>query len=193
MSVYFSKETYGCYYMLIKLSSLVLWKKHWQMKTALSSMLDVKDLGPSSIVLEFLFNVRRQRLTFSTRIYLWDTRFGMKRCKPVYTPMISKLLVEATSKEVDETHYQEIIGCLLYLAGRTRPHFCAAVNILSQCTANPRLSHLVAAKRVLRYLQGAKTLFLRIQKTGSDLTAYADADWGSDKTTRKSTTGVLMQ
>ena len=117
----------------------------------------------------------------------------MKDCKPVHTPMVSKSLDEATSEEVDQTHYQDIIGCLLYLAGRTRPDICAAVNILSRYAANPRLSHLVAAKRVLRYLHGTKTLCLRIQPRGTTLTAYADADWGSDKTARKSTNGVLMQ
>ena len=107
--------------------------------------------------------------------------------------MVSEPLDEATSEEVDQTHDQEIIGCLLYLAGRTRPDICTAVNILSRYAASPQLSHLVAEMRVLRYLQGTKTLCLRMQPRGSKLTAYADADWGSDKTTRKSTTGVLMQ
>ena len=158
-------------------------------------MLDVKDLGPIQHFLGVSFQREADGAYLSQQGSIAEIllRFGMKDCKPVYTPMVSKSLDEAKYEEANQTHYQKIIGCLLYLAGRIRPDICATVNILSRYAASLRLSRLVAAKRVLRYLQGTKTLCRRIQRRGSNLTAYADADWESEKTTRKSTSGVLMQ
>ena len=58
---------------------------------------------------------------------------------------------------------------------------------------NPTLSHMTAAKRILRYLKNETDLSLTYSSRGSaTLTAYADADWGGCLQTRRSTTGYIF-
>ena len=58
---------------------------------------------------------------------------------------------------------------------------------------DPREPHLVALKRILRYLQGTLDLgFLLRPSTSSDLVVYTDADWAGYPDTRKSTSGYVV-
>jgi hypothetical protein len=58
---------------------------------------------------------------------------------------------------------------------------------------------MVAAKRVLRYLQGTKDLSLVYEASSKDdygkpsIVGFSDADWGGDLETRRSTTGYLFK
>jgi hypothetical protein len=71
------------------------------------------------------------------------------------TPMITnwKKLHASDSELVNPTLYRQLIGSLMYLVN-TRPDICFTVNTLSQFMMEPRRVHWVAAKHVLRYLQG---------------------------------------
>jgi hypothetical protein len=82
-------------------------------------------------------------------------RFDMLECKPMNTPMETKLklLVDTSSELIDATLYRQIIGSLIYLMN-TRPNICFVVNTLSQFLVEPRHVHLVVAKHVMRYLKG---------------------------------------
>jgi hypothetical protein len=54
---------------------------------------------------------------------------------------------------------------------------------------------MVAAKRVLRYLQGTKDLGIVYQgdtNTDTSIVGFSDSDWAGDKDTRRSTTGFLF-
>ncbi|GKB84335.1 hypothetical protein Tco_0956607 [Tanacetum coccineum] len=56
--------------------------------------------------------------------------------------------------------------------------------------ANPKESHLVAVKRILRYLKGTLNLGLWYPKgSGFDLKAYLDSDYAGCNLDRKSTSG----
>ncbi|GKB69332.1 retrovirus-related pol polyprotein from transposon TNT 1-94 [Tanacetum coccineum] len=56
--------------------------------------------------------------------------------------------------------------------------------------ANPKESHLVAVKRIFRYLKGTPNLGLWYPKgLGFDLKAYSDSDYARCKLDRKSTSG----
>ena len=53
-------------------------------------------------------------------------------------------------------------------------------------------SHVLAVKRVMRYLQATKDLWLTYREgesSGVTLTGFVDSNWGSDVDTRRSTTG----
>ena len=66
--------------------------------------------------------------------------------------------------------------------------FCAFLN-------EPTSLHLVAAKRVLRYLKGTVGFSLKYLRDTQDdviLFGYSDADWGGDLVTRRSTTGYCF-
>ena len=57
------------------------------------------------------------------------------------------------SKEVDATLYIQLVESLIYLT-TTRPDLAFVVSVLIQFMSKPLESHWVAAKGVLRYLQG---------------------------------------
>jgi hypothetical protein len=58
---------------------------------------------------------------------------------------------------------------------------------------DPRETHLVAAKRILRYLQGTISHGLVIPRSApTQLTVYTDADWAGCPDTRRSTSGYAV-
>ena len=61
---------------------------------------------------------------------------------------------KATAAEI--THYQSIIGSLLYLMIGTRPNISYAVTHLSQFSTNPSEDHYKAALHMCRYLVGTQ-------------------------------------
>jgi len=57
-----------------------------------------------------------------------------------------------------------------------------------------RIPHLIAAKRILRYIKGSldHVLFFGPQHHPTYLAAYADANWASFSDSRRSTSGYLV-
>ncbi len=54
--------------------------------------------------------------------------------------------------------YQSLVGSLNWLAHTTRPDLSTIVSLLAQHQSNPSTGHLEAAKHVVKYLAGTKTL-----------------------------------
>ena len=82
-------------------------------------------------------------------------KFGMEDCKPISTPMITgcKLSKDDESKEVDQNMYMSMIGSLLYVT-TSRLDVMQAVRLVARFQANPKEEHVLAIKRILRYLKG---------------------------------------
>src|SRR5277367_3912864 len=72
-----------------------------------------------------------------------------------------------------------MIGSLMYLSVMTRPDITFAVTTLSQYLESPTTTHLIAVRRVIRYLKGTKHLRLTLGGREIDLSGYSDADWAS--------------
>jgi hypothetical protein len=126
-------------------------------------------------------------------VEIWK-RFDMLECKSMNTHMETKLklLVDTSSELVDATLYKQIIGSLMYLTN-TRPDICFVVNTLSQFLVEPRRVHIVAAKRVMRYLKG--TLDFSLSYNGDHdfrLNGYTDSDWVGSVSDGKSTSGCCF-
>ena len=105
----------------------------------------------------------------------------MLSCKPMATPMVmnlKKLSVSSSdSNEIDSTLYRQLIGSLMYLVN-TRPDICYAVSALSQFMSQPRQTHWIAAKHVLRYLRGTVGHGLRYTSSiDMRLQGYTCYDW----------------
>ena len=71
----------------------------------------------------------------------------------------------------------------MYLSTNTRPDITFAVNQCARFTHNPKNSHSIGVKRVLRYLRGKKDKGMDLNLTGSyNVDCYVDADfaelWG---------------
>ena len=68
-----------------------------------------------------------------------------------------------------------------------------AVDKLSQYLSESCQQHWVAAKHILKYLKGTSHYELRYQKSDElGILAYSDADWASDQSDRRSTTGFCF-
>ena len=75
----------------------------------------------------------------------------------------------------------------------TRPDMMFVVSLISRYMENPTELHLLAAKRVLRYLKGTTEFGIFNKKRGDDeLAAYTDSDYAGDLEDRKSTSGYVF-
>ena len=79
----------------------------------------------------------------------------MDECKATFVPLQqnNKLQVDDGSKYANATLYRQLVGSLIYLT-TTRLDLAYAVSVLSQLMTQPHENHWLAAKGVLRYLQG---------------------------------------
>jgi hypothetical protein len=114
----------------------------------------------------------------------------MRDCKPCSTPVDTHAKLSADGALVaDSSHYRSIVGALQYLTF-TRPDIAYAVQQVCLYMHDPREPHLVAMKRILRYLQGTLDLGFHLHRTSPvDLTVYSNADWAGCPETRRSTSG----
>ncbi|GJT31325.1 hypothetical protein Tco_0911600 [Tanacetum coccineum] len=87
--------------------------------------------------------------------------------------------------------YRSMIGSLMYLTF-SRPDIMFAVCACARYQVNPKVSHLLAVKRIFRYLKGQPKLGLWYPKDSPfDLVACTDSDYAGASLDRKSTTGEL--
>lgn len=90
--------------------------------------------------------------------------------------------------------YQSAVGGTLFVAQLTRPDIQYSVGVVSRYNNNLGTSHWMAVKRILRYLKGTINHKLTFSSDGNhDHYGYSDADWGSDSTDRRSTTGYIFK
>lgn len=120
------------------------------------------------------------------------SRFNMSECKSMSTPLKCGVELKKDDKCDSNLPYQQLIGCLMYLANLTRPDICYSLSYLSLFNQCFNESHWKQAKRVLRYLQNTKSYSLKFRKGDLDLQGFVDADWAEDSLDRKSYTGFCF-
>jgi len=106
-------------------------------------------------------------------------KFHIEGAKPIQTPMATNghLDLNQEGKSVDQKVYRSMIGSLLYLCA-SRPDIMLSVCMCARFQAAPKECHLVAVKRILRYLIHTPTLGLWYPKGSSfDLLGYSDSDY----------------
>ena len=115
-------------------------------------------------------------------------RFKMQDCNSIATPMDINVDLDnyETSEKCDPHKYQEIIGSLMYLGVKSRPDIAYALATLSKYNKDPRIIHMTAVKRILRYVKGTKNQGLVYVKGDFDISGYADANWRCRKPNQKS-------
>jgi hypothetical protein len=67
------------------------------------------------------------------------------------TNIYKMYLIALTCKSVDQKAYRSMIGSLLYLCA-SRPDIMLSVCMCARYQSDPKECHLVAVKRILRYL-----------------------------------------
>ena len=121
-------------------------------------------------------------------------KFDMVNAKPIKTPMPTNghLDLNIEGKAVDTKVYHSMIGSLLYLCA-SRPDIMLSVCMCARFQANPKECHLVAVKKILRYLVHTPNLGLWYPKGFKfDLYGYSDSDYTGCKVDQKSTSGTCQ-
>jgi hypothetical protein len=91
--------------------------------------------------------------------YIWTifAKFTMDESRPVAMPMAMKLHKRKPNEEAwDATIYQSIIGILMYAKTAIQPDMAYAISVLRRNNHYPINEHVVALKRVFRYLNSTK-------------------------------------
>ncbi|GKA74340.1 putative ribonuclease H-like domain-containing protein [Tanacetum coccineum] len=117
-------------------------------------------------------------------------KFNYTDVKSASTPVdLEKPLVkDRDADDVDVHLYRSMIGSLMYLTA-SRPDIMFAVCACARFQVTPKTSHLLAVKRIFRYLKGKPTLGLWYSRDSPfELVAYTDSDYAGATQDRKSTT-----
>ncbi|GJZ87591.1 retrovirus-related pol polyprotein from transposon TNT 1-94 [Tanacetum coccineum] len=121
-------------------------------------------------------------------------KYSFDSCDPMDTPIVekSKLDEDKEGKAVDPSHYHGMIGTLLYLTA-SRLDLQFAICMCARYQARLTEKHLLAVKRIFRYLKGTVNRGLCYLKDSSiELIAFADADHAGCQDTCRSTSGSMQ-
>ncbi|GKE16796.1 retrovirus-related pol polyprotein from transposon TNT 1-94 [Tanacetum coccineum] len=121
-------------------------------------------------------------------------KYGFDSCDQGDTPMVekSKLDEDKEGKAVDPSHYHGKIDTLLYLTA-SRPDLQFAICLCAWYQVWPTEKHILAVKRIFRYLRGTVNQGLWYLKDSSiALTVFADADHAGFQDTRRNTSGSMQ-
>ena len=81
------------------------------------------------------------------------------------------------SPEVNQTLYISMIGKLQYVVHNT-PDIALAIGIVARFSANPKENHMMAVKRIMRYLKGIEDYGLWYKKGGNfELKEFTNVGW----------------
>jgi len=103
----------------------------------------------------------------------------MKKCKEASTPMATSTYLDLNKKgkSVDESWYRGMIESLLYLT-KCRPNIMLSICLYARYQSNPKESHLIVVKRIIKYLKGTTNVGLWYPKgTSLNLTSLLDSDF----------------
>ena len=128
--------------------------------------------------------------------------YGMETSKPSPTTgssTISKVQPEPLDRN-EHKKYRAIVGKLLWLA-LIRPDISYATKELSRDLTAPTTESITKVKHLLRYIAGTKDYCQRLcpnvtlesSNCTLDLDCYVDSDWAGCRSTRKSTSGTVVQ
>ncbi|KAK8926311.1 hypothetical protein KSP39_PZI018080 [Platanthera zijinensis] len=139
---------------------------------------------------------RPDGLVLSQRKYCLDLlrHAGYSWCKLVEIPMDvnHKLCAHGSDSDsllTNPEYYRRPVGKLIYLTV-TRLDISFVVEVVSRFMHSPRISHLQAVERILRYLNTAPGEgFVYKSSSSLSLIAYSDADYAGSFDDRRSTTG----
>lgn len=129
--------------------------------------------------------------------------FDMTDCKLAQTPAIPGAALPKIHQGekylglndlADKTLYRTMVGKLVYAMVGTRPDLAFAVSQVARHFESPTATHLVAAKRIIRYLKGTTSQGPQYDSTkgNNDLLAYCDSNWGSCPDTQRSISGFII-
>ena len=123
--------------------------------------------------------------------------FDQDNCKEISVPLSTSYIPRPNEeKEISSlhSHYQLVIGSLLYIMLGTRPDIAYTVIKMLQYSSNPSEEHLQKVMQIVCYLSHSQSLCIKYSASGTEsgLIAYLDTDWAGDVETSCFTTGYAM-
>ena len=82
-------------------------------------------------------------------------KFGLENASHKRTPDVThvKFTKDEKGEDMDQSLYRSMIGSLLYLIA-SRPDITFAVGVCAKYQAQPKASHLIQVKRIIKYING---------------------------------------
>lgn len=165
------------------------------LKKYLSREFEMKELRELKYFLGIDVFRSDQCIFLSQRKYVLDllTDTGMLGCKPANTPIEQNQKLHENSEDAptNKERYQRLVGRLIYLS-HTRPDIAYAVSVVSQFMHASSERHMEAINRILLYLKSAPGKGIVFTKNEAlTVEGYTDADWASDNTNKRSTSGYF--
>lgn len=165
-----------------------------QFKSIMKAEFEMTDIGRLTYFLSMEFVYTAEGIVLHQRKYVNEVlkRFSMIDCNSVMIPVETNLKLERNSEgeAADSTIFKQLVGSLRYICN-SRPDICFGVGLVSKFMDNPKKSHWIAAKKILRYLQGTKEYGILFpgKRKGEEsmLIGYSDSDWCGDLIDRRST------
>nr|KAJ0191977.1 hypothetical protein LSAT_V11C800434060 [Lactuca sativa] len=117
--------------------------------------------------------------------------YSLSDYKPASTPVskTDKMHADPTGTDVNHSLYRGMIGSLLYLMA-SRPDIMFGTILCARFQANPEESHLMAVKRIFRYLNGTQNLALwYLRDSAFEIFGYTDSDYAGSNLDKKNTSG----
>ena len=171
----------------------------------------INNEGPA----HWYLNVRYQRdpitgaVSASQELYINKLlrEYGLEKCNSIPVPfpatgdiILKQLALPPINPSPSLTKaYQKLIGSLLYLQTHTVPEISYALSVLSRYLQNPGDLHMHYARKILRYLQGRKTIPLtycaastRAPHLAGQIYGYSDASFADVLPLRQSTIGYAF-
>ena len=105
-------------------------------------------------------------------------KFGLESANFVRTPMSLnvKLTIDLLGKSIDSSLYKSMIDSLLYLTA-SRPDISYSVKVCARYQVNPKESHMITLKRVIKYVKTTVDFGVWYSKDTNDvLVGYSDVD-----------------
>lgn len=166
-----------------------------EFKESMKKEFDMSDLGRMKYFLGVQVSQTKEAISLSQERYAREVvkRFGLEEANPVQVPMVPgfALTKSGSGEEVDGSWYKSLVGSLMYLTV-TRPDIVYVVCLVSRFMGKPREDHLMAAKRILRYVIGTYDFGLRYDKVDEKgLRVYTDSNYARDNDDRRSTSGYV--
>lgn len=169
----------------------------------LKSKFDLKVIGKVKCLLGIDFEESEGNIFLSQERYINEIRERFLKCNPPISSLpipkglkYSKSQCPKTNPERNEMMkypYRSLIGCLGYLAGRTRPDIAYAINIFSQFQENPGITHWNGLIKLLGYVVHSKDQKLVLSEASNlNVSCYSDSDFASNRDDRVSIGGLIL-
>ena len=164
----------------------------YKTKKLIKNYFQIKDIGNADFIIGIKFQKINDGYFLHQKRYILDLINKYKN-EDIYPssnlkPIINKKLQKI---KIDVTRYKSLIGNLLYIAISTRPDIIYPVSKAAQKSNNPTLEDWVNTIKILGYLKFTINYGLKFDSKNR-ITAYSDADYAGDLTTRRSTTGYVI-